>query len=162
MQEVETKQLPIFIVEGANWKAEVGMDEYNCQFSLEEQALEAATKAIEAFKGIENGVFVRVTNDNENTPFLGPMVRIYVKTENPKNDMVAFSHIVLGNGGFYSDSIEMLGVLKIEEPKILELLKKQSNTKLITPPDKKTLKKSIGKCPKLKKQINKKPRRKKP
>jgi len=95
--------LPTYIVSGSNWTADVQLDAYNAQFSVEDQKLEAATKAIEAFKGIDNGIFISL-NPGEEQPFIS--TTLVISGEGLKTRDVILTHELLANAGFYKDSFE--------------------------------------------------------
>lgn len=145
-----TEELPIYVIHGANWQVEVPIDEFNSQFEPEVQAMEAATQAIEAFKGINENIFLKL-DEGEEKPFIGPTLLAYLKGENATKGMIVFTHVILGNAGFYGDSVEMAGVLKIEWKAIEEELARERK-KIITPLDEPKVKKPTKATKKRKKK----------
>jgi hypothetical protein len=98
-------ELPVYIVAGANWTCTVPMEQDDAEDSKEEQAIEAATKAIEVINGVNKDLEYHI-NDKENTPSFGLALMVYLKDTDPEKCMFVPSFIALGNGGFYEDSKE--------------------------------------------------------
>lgn len=102
---VAAKQLPVFVVEGANWTCEVALDEMNADFIHEEQAFEAATKAVETFKGVVRNDTFEVKDPSGEPPYIGLALFTYLKGSDPdKTGIYVPAHVALANGGFYRDS----------------------------------------------------------
>ncbi len=125
----ETDTLPVFIVKGINWICEVQLDEddylneYNKPFSLEEMAMEAATKSLERLLplwrpspedenadrgfGYDNGVEFDLLNDN--APSFGILLAAFPKgmEENENSAIFVKSYEALANGGYYEISKKM-------------------------------------------------------
>lgn len=111
-------QLPVFVVEGSNWKCEVGLDEDDILFDISEQVVEAATKAIEVFKGVSECSSFQVTN-NEDSPYVGITLLVYPKDSNSdKEGKFVYSYIIFANAGFYIDSIISLKALAKEAERL--------------------------------------------
>lgn len=101
----EAPQLPVFVVEGTNWFVEIPIDELNVQFSYENQAYEAATKAVEVFFKIEENDTFRLKDPADETPTIGMALFAYQKDTNPdKTGIIVPAHIALANSGFYKQS----------------------------------------------------------
>jgi hypothetical protein len=116
----DVAKLPVFVVEGSNWTCEVEMDIDDADLSLEEQMVEAATKAIESCKGVREGSEVRITDDGL-IPHWGLQLVVYPKGEDPeKSAKAVYTFITLANGGFYMDSAESLAILTMELKKLEE------------------------------------------
>lgn len=106
----EPLQLPVYIVTGVNWTMEVPMDEYNAQFDVESQVAEAATRAVEVFMRIRNDLTLVMNPDcrDENSkPGMGTSLLVHLKDTNPDNAIIVFSHVCLGNSGFYKHAKDM-------------------------------------------------------
>ena len=102
----EAAQLPVWSVHGVNWHVDVPLTEYNAQFSIEDQAYEAASMALWAFKGNDNGIFI-VLDEGESIPFLSSTMIVHIKGTDPSKGFFPFTHIVLANQGFYNESRKM-------------------------------------------------------
>ena len=102
----ETNQLPVWSVHGVNWHVDVPLDEFNAQFGVEDQAYEVASKALWAFKGNDNGIFI-VLDEGESVPFLSSTMIVHIKGTDPNKGVFPFTHIVLANQGFYNESRKM-------------------------------------------------------
>jgi hypothetical protein len=122
-----TDELPVYIVHGSNWECEVPLNEYNAQFDADTQAMEAATQAIAAFKGKENGIFIKLDKD-EKEPFIGTALIVHLKGEEPTRGRMPYTHMALANDGFYKDATIMY-VKLMEQMQMLaaEELKQQIN-----------------------------------
>jgi hypothetical protein len=102
MTDVLDTQLPVYTVRGANWKINIPIDEFNVQFSADMQILEAATRAIEACKGL-NDFFIDL-DEGEEKPFIGPMLMVYLKDKSPEEGALVFTHNALADAGLYKES----------------------------------------------------------
>jgi hypothetical protein len=144
-------ELPIFIVAGANWTCEVKLDEDDVTFPLESQMMEAATKAIEVFKGATQSDAFTITSDEE-SPYIGVTVHVSPKGGDPEKGMFVYSHVALANGGFYKDSMKAFSAIKKLATQF-EKENKEASTKL---------NKDIKNFDKMKRDFKpKKPRKKK-
>lgn len=101
----DTKQIPVWTVQGKNWFCNVPLDEYNSQFSPILQAEEAGTRAIEQFQGQDRGLTLSFP-DNEQ-PELGGVILVYLLNSNPDDGFLLMVHEMLANGAFYKDSIKV-------------------------------------------------------
>ena len=162
-------ELPVWVVHGNNWEAEVPLDEFNSQFTQDIQASEAGTKAIAAFKGRDNGIVIKL-DDGETEPFVGTTIIVHLKNTEPRKGFVPYTHTLLANDGYYLDSIAMQAKLQeqLDEIKKVQMqealaaqalqqqlqgfdaLRRDMLVKLQKPakPAKKTRKKGIDKGPK--------------
>jgi hypothetical protein len=104
----ELKEPPVYTVRGSNWEVNVPTDEYNMQFSVPEQMMEVATRAMEAFKGIRTD-FILKMDEGQETPHLGPILCVWPKDDKQACDNPHFilAHICLGNCGQYKDAAEI-------------------------------------------------------
>lgn len=98
-------EVPVFVVRGANWTCTVPLDEYNTQFSPLEQAQEAASRAIEAFKGQDYHKLVINLDEGEEEPFLSVTLWAHLKDTDPDKGFLLFSHELFANGGFYKEAL---------------------------------------------------------
>jgi hypothetical protein len=128
--EQDTAQFPVYIVEGSNWTCEVETDQLDGEnLDVAGQMIEAATKAIEACKGIQNGCEIRITDEGL-VPHWGLQVLVHPKGENPdKSTKAVNTYEILANGGFYMDSIEALAILKMELKKLEDDKKREEAAK---------------------------------
>jgi hypothetical protein len=117
-----TDELPVYTVTGANWDCDVQLDPDDAECTREIQVVEAATKAIEVFKGITENESFRITDDQD-APYLGATVHVRFKGTNPDKGFFVYSHIALANGGFYKDSFEAYKVISDEAKRLDELAK---------------------------------------
>ena len=106
--------LPIWVVHGVNWHCEVTLNETDADFDRETQAIEAASKAIWAFKGNDNGFYIVMDTQDEDVPFLGPTMIVHLKGTDPTKGFFPHTHVILANQGFYNDSRQMEIVLQEE------------------------------------------------
>jgi hypothetical protein len=107
--------IPSWTVQGTNWACIVPLDAYNAQFSSIRQAEEAATRAIEQFKGQERGIeFVLHTGEKEIK--IGGVLLVYLTGTNSENGFLLFVHEMFGNAGYYADSI----AIEKETQKVLD------------------------------------------
>jgi hypothetical protein len=116
------QEIPVYICEGSNWSCSVKLAEDDIDLPLKIQLEEAATKAIESLKGLEENLTLKITEENE-TPesdvyqdssdkkifyTTGPILRIYPKNTNPdETQKFVPSYIAFGNAGFYPESKEL-------------------------------------------------------
>lgn len=99
------KRLPVFVIEGPNWLCEVEINESNQEYPHEEQAIEAATQAVEAFKGSKPNDTFEVKDPNGEPPYMSIVLYTYLKGSDPAKTCVYIpAHLALGNAGFYKDS----------------------------------------------------------
>jgi len=119
------KELPVWIIHGVNWHAVVPLDEYNASFDIETQAYEAASQAIWAFKGNDNGIFL-VVDEGEFVPLLSTTMIAHLKGTDPDKGLVPYTHIVLANQGFYDESRRM----EVLFQKDLEIVRQKIEAKL--------------------------------
>lgn len=104
----EPLQLPVWIITGTNWTAEVRLDEMNASLGKEHQIFEAASRAVEAFKRGYDGVQVVPNADaRQDTLFMGVTVLAHLKGTDPELAEVVATHECLGNIGLYNDAREM-------------------------------------------------------
>jgi hypothetical protein len=110
---VEPPQLPIIIITGANWTMEIPLDEYNAQFNLEAQMMEASSRAIETLKGQRDEELHVVMNPDskEEAPTIGMTILAHLKGTNPEEAKVIFTHVCLANMGMYNESMKMEALL---------------------------------------------------
>lgn len=119
----EPKENPIYIITSSNWTMEVPMDEYNSQFDIHSQVIEAATRAIEFFKGCREDVKIIMNPDSrDEEAFLGTTVLVHPKGANPDEAAIVFTHVCLANIGFYKESFLTEELL---QKQIAEITKKQ-------------------------------------
>lgn len=107
-------EVPVFVVQGANWECDVEINEFNSQFPYETQAYEAAAQAMEVYKGKRtNDTFKMVKKENQpvdpdqdqDKPFIGLALWVYKKgTNEQETGLYVPSHIALADSGFYQDS----------------------------------------------------------
>lgn len=170
--DADINQLPVWIIQGTNWLAEVPLDEYNTQFDNETQAHEAATRVIEYFKmEHENKLSAAATRpviivqflNNTKSPELGGIVMAYLVDTNPHDALLLYVHELLANGGFYKDSYIVRAmtdaVLKEQNAVIeqaMDVIKKNNKKPIAQKPKKqaKKLRKSAKK-PKAKRKPKK-------
>src|SRR5438045_258850 len=94
------KQLPVFVVVGPNWQCEVQLDEDDAEFSHEEQAQEAVTKALEALTGlVEN---YTITKPDDEDVYVDALTLTYLKNSN-KEETTEFvkTYEAYANAGLY-------------------------------------------------------------
>lgn len=119
----EPLELPVFVVNGSNWSAEVELDEHNSQFDAEAQCMESSTRVIEALYGDRDDVNILMKKGcEEEKPRLETTMSIYIKGYDKKDSAIVFTHICMANNGYYKDSIEME---KLLESQVEEISKKQ-------------------------------------
>jgi hypothetical protein len=119
----ELPQLPVYIVTGSNWTAEVSLDEYNAQFDKEAQMHEAATRAVEAFKFIREDCRILLNPESRNEkPKLGTTLLVHLKGTNPEEAAYILTHDCLGNTGLYAESMKMA---KVFDEQVAVLRKRQ-------------------------------------
>jgi hypothetical protein len=116
------KELPVWTVHGPNWDIDVPLDEFNTQFDPEDQAYEAATRAIAALKGFNPLELTINLAKGESETFLGTTMIVHLKDADPMSGFVPLTHVVLANDGFYKESIlmeqkfqEQIDILKAQE-----------------------------------------------
>ena len=101
----EPPTLPLYIVTGPNWTAEVPLNEFNAQFDKDTQMLEAATQAIEAFKLIREDINLVKNPESRNEKLqLGTTVLVHLKGSNPEAAANILTHVCMGNIGLYGDA----------------------------------------------------------
>jgi hypothetical protein len=111
----EPPQLPVYIVTGANWTAEIGLDEYNAQFGKETQIQEAATRAIEVFKMLREDFRITMNAESrDENPKLGTTILVHLKGTNPESALVVLTHICLGDMGLYKEAYAMEQTFKAQ------------------------------------------------
>jgi hypothetical protein len=113
-------ELPVYLVAGANWDCEIQMDPDDAECTRDVQIVEAATKAVEVFKGIIDNDTFKITDDQE-SPYLGATLFVQLKGTNPDKGVFVFSHIALANGGFYKDSFDAYNIVAEEARKLDQL-----------------------------------------
>jgi len=104
---------PIYVITAANFYCEVKLDEYNFQFSVEAQVLEACSWVLERFKNIGHPELelIMFSDCRDQSPSFGSTLLVSVKGEDPNKAAVIFSHVVLANIGFYNESPKMEAIL---------------------------------------------------
>ena len=121
-----------WIIIGANWRAEIECDDYNLQFEPVRIAEEMATKAVESFKGQENGIHLVLEQGNDILE-LGGIVLAHEKDENPDKGFILFVAELLANAGYYKESVDVAEktakVLKEETEKKSKEKKNKSRKK---------------------------------
>jgi hypothetical protein len=118
--DIDTLQLPIWVVQGVNFIAKVQTDEYNAQFAPLHQAEEAATRIIEQFKGHDRKIPCEISGEQK-IPELGGVLLVYLLNSDPQDGFLLMVHELLANAGFYKDSF---AVQKLTE----ETLKENNQT----------------------------------
>ena len=109
----EPKELPTYIITSSNWTMEAQMDEFNSNFEIEAQIMEAATIAVEVFKGIKDKPFIKMNADSINDePFMGTTVLVHLKGSDPDDSAVVFTHVCYANMGFYKESLVLQKALE--------------------------------------------------
>lgn len=157
----EPFELPTYIVTSANWSANVPIDEYNAQFDLESQIMEAATRAIESFKGLREEPKLNMFPDfRGEEPLLGTTLLVHPEGIDPDEAAVVFSHMCLGNAGLYPESIAMEKTLHEQVEEIERMNKAKASQK-------KKAEASLKKVEEIEDQLEKnaknpKPKKKKP
>jgi hypothetical protein len=130
----EAPELPIFIVEGANWTVEIQLDEKGIDgLDVAGQILESATRACEMILKYkdkdpagepvpESERIVREMDHSfalaagASTPFVGALLFVHPKGEDPNRAQALIpAYIPLADGGFYMDSTEAKRVLELED-----------------------------------------------
>jgi hypothetical protein len=102
----DTLQEEIWMVQGKNWTTSVKLNAYNRQFSSLRQSEEAGTQAIEAFKGQENGLVLKIEDGSEQLE-LGGVILVYPLNSNPDDGFLIMAHELLANAAYYKDSYEI-------------------------------------------------------
>lgn len=127
----EPKELPTYIITSSNWTMEVPMDDYNSQFDINAQVMEAATRAIEVFRGIKyEGLQITMQPECQNEePFLGTTILVHPKGSSSENAAVVFTHVCLANMGLYKDSNELEKILEGQMKQILDEEQKEKEHK---------------------------------
>jgi len=124
----EPKELPIYVITSSNWTMEVQMDEYNSNFDIESQIMEAGTIAVEVFKGIKDKPFIQMNPDSGNDePYMGTTMLIHPKGADPDDAAVVFTHVCYANVGLYKESFELQKTL---EKQIEDIQKSQLEKEL--------------------------------
>ena len=102
-------QLPVYIVSGVNWSCEIAIDEFNAQFEQGLQLMEAATRAVEVFKGVRTPPpeLILFPHCQGQKPQMGTVLLVTLKGGDPKRAAVIYTHVCLANTGFYADSVKM-------------------------------------------------------
>ncbi len=133
-ETAQEAEYPTLVVTAANWTMDVPLPG---QFAdTVEQAIEAGTRAIEAFKGLRNDLTLRMMPDfKDNDPTIGTILIVHIKGGDCDRQTLVYSHICLGNAGFYADSIKMHNVLKEQAIKIAAERKKSEEQALINTKD---------------------------
>lgn len=104
----EPPQIPVYIITAPNWTMEVALDEYNAQFSKEDQLLEAATRAVEVFKMMREDCRIVMNPDSrDENPQLGTTILVHLKGTNPDAAANILTHVCMGNTGLYKDAAVM-------------------------------------------------------
>jgi len=100
----EKQDLPLWLVRGTNWTYQVASDPEDLICTLEEQAEEAATKAVEIFKGAvkPNSNFKMDVEGQE--PLLGVVLEVFLLGAPNDHSYIVYTFIALANGGAYKDS----------------------------------------------------------
>jgi hypothetical protein len=113
-------ELPIYVVQGANWNVEIQLDEDDNELDKLEQMMEAATKGCEYAHGIvEDGNSTYQAFD-DGPPYFGAVLLVHVKGTDPnKTQEMIPAYIALANGGFYNDSRDAHHILQ-QELKVLQ------------------------------------------
>jgi len=120
----EPKELPVYIITSSNWTMEVQMNEYNAQFDIESQIMEAATTAVEVFKGVkEEPPMIMNPDSKDEEPFMGTTLLVLPKGADPDDPAIIFTHVCFSNAGFYKESNELEKTL---ENQLFEIKKKQN------------------------------------
>jgi hypothetical protein len=101
-----TEQLPVWTIHGSNWQVDVPLTEFNAQFDMETQAMEAATQAMMAYKNLNAKLQIKL-DDGETIPYLGPTMIAHLQGTDPTQGLVPFTHMVLANEGFYKEAYAM-------------------------------------------------------
>lgn len=93
-----------WLVRGENWTYEVQTSSQDMMFPLNDQAEEAATKAIEVFKGITpvNNRFI--LDSGEKDPYISLSLDVYLQNSSKDVGFSVLSHEALANAGCYKDS----------------------------------------------------------
>jgi len=104
MTDTIDEQLPVFVVTGPNWTCEIQLDEDDASIPVEEQAIEAITKALETVKQVSELTSIQLSGDDTEA-FIGPVIHSYLKGTNPDEGHFVASFVALANAGFYKESI---------------------------------------------------------
>lgn len=150
-----TDELPVYTVTSSNWTLNVPMDEYNAQFEISHQVMEAGTRAVEAFKGLRD-LEIQMNPDSEgDEPYLGTTILVHPSGTNPEDAAIVFTHVCLANMGFYKESTILGEVL---EKQLDNITNKQMEEEMKR---KEEIEASLKLFDSLKKEIEKKQQEKK-
>lgn len=127
-------EYPTLVVTAANWTMDVPLPG---QFAdTVERAIEAGTRAIEAFKGLRSDLTLRMMPDfKDNVPTIGTILIVHVKGSDCDTQTLVYSHVCLGNAGYYADSIKMHNLLKEQAIKMAAERKKSEEQALVNAKD---------------------------
>lgn len=106
-------ELPVWSIHGVNWSVDIPLDEDTASLDRDTQAYEAASKALWAFKGNDNGFYI-VMDEGETIPLLSSTMIVHLKGTDPNKGIMPFTHIVLANQGFYNESRKMEQLLNAD------------------------------------------------
>ena len=122
----QDQEFPSLIVTGANWTCTVPLDAKNAEHDAAAQALEAATRAVEVFKGLRHEPSIQMMPDYRNEKAaLGTILIVHIKGGDPAKYTLVYSHVCLANAGYYADSIKMHEILKEQNSQVLAARQKQ-------------------------------------
>jgi hypothetical protein len=116
------EQINCWIITGTNWSVEIILDAQDSQFDAISQAMEAATHAVEVFKGIRKTPSLQMMPDcaPDEKPMIGTVLIAHQKNGDPDKAILIYTHVAMSNAGAYSDSIKMQEILKKQAEVILE------------------------------------------
>lgn len=101
---VDPKSFLVWLVRGGNWTYQVASDLEDMGSSMEEQACEAATKAIEIVRGVAPINKNFTLDEAGQTPALGVILEVFLLHSKTEISFIIYTFLALANGGFYKDS----------------------------------------------------------
>ena len=122
----QDQESPSLIVTGANWTCNVPVDARHAELDPTTQAVEAATRAVEVFKGLRNEPRIEMMADYKNdSPALGTVLIVHVKGGDAQKFTLVYTHVCLANAGYYADSVKLHEILKEQTKQVLVEREKQ-------------------------------------
>ena len=100
---IEEATLPVYTVHGSNFQVNIPLDAMNASFPVEMQRQEAASRAIEVMMGINKEFFLTL-DEGETTPYVGPIMLVYLKDTDPMKAHMLLTYDAMADGGFYKDA----------------------------------------------------------
>jgi len=101
---VDPKSFLVWLVRGSNWTYKVASDEDDMIESMEDQATEAATKAIEIVRKVVPVNSNFVMDEKGETPILGVIIEVFLLNTKVEVSFIVYTFLALANSGFYKDS----------------------------------------------------------